>query len=60
MEIDPRQYDTLYNLGVKAAELGELDQARWALERFVAGAPPQRYAPDIRQARLLLRRIGGS
>ncbi len=60
VEIDPRQYDTLYNLGFKAAELGELEQARWALKRFVDGAPPQRYEPDIRKARLLLRRIGGS
>jgi choline-sulfatase len=57
VEIDPRQYDTLYNLGIKAAEAGRLDQARWALQQFLATAPPDRYGRDFPATRELLRRL---
>ena len=57
VEIDPQLYDTLYNLGVKAAEAGRLDQARWALRQFLATAPPERYGGDFPATRELLRRL---
>ncbi len=55
VELDPRQYDALYNLGMTAARLGETGRARRALERYVASAPPERFAPDIEKARRTLR-----
>jgi arylsulfatase A-like enzyme/Flp pilus assembly protein TadD len=57
--LDPGNYDLLYNLGLVAAEQGDRSRARAALERFVSGAPPERYAPDIAKARALLARLGG-
>ncbi len=54
ISIDPRQYDALYNLGVTAAKIGRRDVARRALERYVATAPPERFATDIAQARRVL------
>jgi arylsulfatase A-like enzyme/Flp pilus assembly protein TadD len=50
-------WDALWNLGLKAAELGRARQARAALERFVAGAPAVRYGDDIRKAREVLARL---
>lgn len=57
VDLDPRLWDALWNLGLKAAELGRPRQARQALERFVAGAPPARYAEDLERARGILRRL---
>lgn len=56
VDLDPKLWDALWNLGVQAAGRGRRDQARKALERFVAGAPP-RYAEDVRKARDLLARL---
>ncbi len=56
---DPRLVDALWNLGLKGLERGRYDQARKALEQFVAVAPPVRYGNDIARARDLLRRFGG-
>ena len=36
---------------------GRVEQARIALERFAAGAPPARYAQDIAKARAFLERV---
>src|SRR6185436_20597220 len=47
VDLKPDLWDALWNLGLKAADLGRAKQARQALERFVAGAPPERYAEDI-------------
>ncbi len=58
VELDPRNLDTLYNLGTRAAELGHHDRARRALESFVEQAPPERYRTELRQARILLQRLG--
>ncbi|HEX6200396.1 MAG TPA: sulfatase-like hydrolase/transferase, partial [Thermoanaerobaculia bacterium] len=55
--LDPDDYDLLYNLGLVAAEQGDLARARRALERFADGAPPERYGPDIGKARALLREL---
>lgn len=57
--LDPRQYDALYNLGLVAAATGAHDTARRALERYVATAPPERFAAEIARARDLLQEIPG-
>lgn len=54
IDLQPKLWDTLWNLGTKAAEQGLTQQARAALERFVAGAPRQRYAAEVKQARQFL------
>ena len=54
LELEPRQYTVLYNLALALDEVGRHDEARRAMERFVAEAPPQRYAADIAQFRALL------
>lgn len=59
-QLDPRQYDALFNLGVVAAQRGEMNLARDALRRFVATAPPALYAKDLKQARRMLREMGGA
>lgn len=56
---DPRLVDALWNLGLKAIERGRYDQARKALEGFVAVAPADRYGADIAKAKDILRRFGG-
>jgi len=58
-ELDPRQYDALYNTGLVAASLGRQDEARAALSQFARTAPPQRFEADIRKAQALLQEIGG-
>ena len=57
--LDGGQYDALLNLGLVAAQAGRRDEARQALRRFVATAPPGRFAADLRKAQQLLREIGG-
>lgn len=58
-ELDPRQYDALYNTGLVAAEQKQWAEARMALRQFVETAPPQRFAADIRKAQGILQEIGG-
>lgn len=55
--LDPEDFDLLYNLGLVAAERGDLARARRALGRFTEGAPPERYRADIQKARTLLREL---
>ena len=55
VELDPDAFDTLFNLGTKAAELGRPDLARRYLEDFVSRAPAQRYGKDLEQVRAWLR-----
>ncbi|MFP3940604.1 MAG: tetratricopeptide repeat protein [Thermoanaerobaculia bacterium] len=57
LDLEPEDFDLLYNLGIVAAQTGDTARARRALERFVADAPPERYGPDIARARDLLRRL---
>ena len=59
LEIDPRQWDVLYNLGLVAPDLGQDELARESLRRFVDGAPPDRYGPDLQEARRRLAALGG-
>jgi arylsulfatase A-like enzyme/tetratricopeptide (TPR) repeat protein len=53
----PDLWDALWNLGLKAAEIGRTRQARTALGLFTAGAPPARYGDDIKKAREILGRL---
>ncbi len=59
-ELDPHQYDALLNLGIVAAERGEMNVARDALRRFVTTAPPSLYAKDLQRARRMLKEMGGA
>jgi Tfp pilus assembly protein PilF len=59
LALDATQYDALLNVGLVAAQAGRAGEARDALRRFVATAPPQRFGPDIQKAQRLLREIGG-
>jgi len=59
VKIEPRLWDAQWNLGVQGAALGRKATAREALRRFVAGAPPSRYARDVERARQLLSELGG-
>jgi len=52
--VDPRQYDALFNIGIAEGRAGHRAEARAALERFAATAPPARYAADIAAARQAL------
>jgi len=57
VDLQPDLWDALWNLGTQAAALGRTEQARKALERFAAGAPPARYGPDIEKAKAFLRQV---
>lgn len=59
VEHDPALWDAQYNLGLVALAAGERELARQALSRFVAGAPPARYAADLAKARAALHQAGG-
>jgi len=54
LDLDPRLYDALFNLGISLWDSGRQSDARPYLERFVAEAPPARYAPDIARLRRML------
>jgi choline-sulfatase len=57
--IDPDYLDALLNIGMVSAAVGRKAEAREALLRFVAKAPPGRFGPDLVKARSLLRELGG-
>jgi tetratricopeptide (TPR) repeat protein len=54
VEVDPQQFDALYNLGRVAGNLGDYARARRALEQFARTAPPSRYRKDIVEVRAVL------
>lgn len=54
LEMNPEQYDALYNVGRVAGQMHEWKKARLALERFVATAPPKQYGRDIAEVRAVL------
>ena len=54
LEINPEQYDALYNVGRVAGQVGDWKTARVALELFVAKAPPKQYGRDIAEVRAAL------
>jgi tetratricopeptide (TPR) repeat protein len=64
--LEPKAYDTVYNLGLMLRKAGRFAEARPYLERFVLEAPPVPYAADIATVRGWLttagppsRRLGG-
>jgi len=57
VDLDPTNWDALYNLGVQLMRVGRMAEARPYLERFVRTAPASQYAKDIRQISAELARI---
>jgi arylsulfatase A-like enzyme/Tfp pilus assembly protein PilF len=47
VELNPREFDTLFNLGKLLRRQGRMDEARVYLERFVRDAPHALYGRDI-------------
>jgi arylsulfatase A-like enzyme/Flp pilus assembly protein TadD len=56
VELEPRNYDVLFNLAALLRDQKRLDEARPYIERFVREAPPERYARDIETMRRWLER----
>jgi tetratricopeptide (TPR) repeat protein len=56
LALNPHDFDTLLNLGTLLWRLGRHGEARPHLERFLAAAPPARYAQDLAQVRAQLGR----
>jgi len=54
LELQPNDFDVLYNLAFVSARTGDVDRARPALRRFLAEAPRARYGEDLAKARALL------
>jgi arylsulfatase A-like enzyme/Flp pilus assembly protein TadD len=54
VDLDPRLWDALWNLGVQASRHGRPNVARAALQRFIEAAPHDRYGNDMAEARRLL------
>ncbi|HEV8241885.1 MAG TPA: sulfatase-like hydrolase/transferase [Thermoanaerobaculia bacterium] len=54
VELDPRLWDALWNLGIQASNHGRPAVARAALQRFLDAAPRDRYGNDMAEARRLL------
>jgi Tfp pilus assembly protein PilF len=65
--LEPKEYDTVYNLGFLLLKAGRSAEARPYLERFVREAPPAPYAAEVAKVRGWLagsagpsdRRLGG-
>lgn len=58
VELDPANFDALFNLATELVNAGDLEAARPYLERFVRNAPPAFYAEDIRRLSGLLQAGG--
>lgn len=56
-ELDPADLEVLFNLYRVAMETGNRGLARDALRRFIAQAPPERFAADLERARALLEQL---
>jgi Tfp pilus assembly protein PilF len=54
VDVDPRQYDALFNIGLVEGRAGHMAEAKAALTRFVNTAPKERYARDIATAQQAL------
>jgi tetratricopeptide (TPR) repeat protein len=56
VQLDPANFDALYNVGTALARDGQTDAARPYLELFLKTAPPAFYERDLKEvARLLTR-----
>src|SRR4051812_24256867 len=56
LQLNPRLFDALYNLGTSLYDAGRHDDARPYLQRFVKEAPRGRYGADIGKIERLLAR----
>jgi choline-sulfatase len=54
VELNPKEWDTLFNLGKLLRQRGRDSEARVYLEQFVRGAPKPQYAADIRRLQATL------
>jgi tetratricopeptide (TPR) repeat protein len=54
VELNPREWDTLFNLGKLLRRQGREKEARPYVERFIREAPSSQYAADIRTLRASL------
>jgi Flp pilus assembly protein TadD len=54
VELNPKEWDTLFNLGKLLRQRGREAEARSYIEQFVRAAPPAQYAADIRRLRASL------
>jgi tetratricopeptide (TPR) repeat protein len=51
VELNPKQYDALYNIALVAFRAGDMAKAKPAMERFLSTAPKDRYAKDLAEVR---------
>jgi Tfp pilus assembly protein PilF len=51
IEVDPHQYDTLYNLGMRLMRMKRNEEALFYLESFLQTAPPNQYRSDFPEVR---------
>ena len=58
VELDPTNWDALYDLGTQLAKDGRLAEAKPYLEQFVRSAPPSLYANDLREVAGALKALG--
>jgi arylsulfatase A-like enzyme/Flp pilus assembly protein TadD len=56
VELEPRNYDVLFNLAALLRDQKRLAEARPYIERFVREAPPERYGRDIEELKRWLGR----
>ena len=60
VELDPGQFDALFNIGVVSAEHGDAATARIALRAFLERAPASRSPADVARARRILAGLPGA
>jgi tetratricopeptide (TPR) repeat protein len=58
LELNPAEYDALFNAGTLLLQVGRHEEAVSFLARFAREAPPALYAVDIREVKRLLGRTG--
>jgi hypothetical protein len=54
VQLDPRNFDAVYNAGTTLAREGKIDEARPYLELFLKTAPPGFFARDLKEVEGLL------
>lgn len=57
VQLDPTNFEALYNLGVNLARDGQMTRARPYLEQFLRTAPEAFYGEDRREVSGLMRRV---
>jgi protein O-GlcNAc transferase len=57
VEIQPANFDALYDLGVQLARDGQHDAARQYLTQFARTAPPAQYGKELQQVSALLKNL---